>query len=305
MVNASSSNSWALVLAGGDGTRLQPLTRLITGAPIPKQYCRVLGERSLLEETFGRIRGLVATARTLAVVNRDHLPLASSQLVSLPARNVVVQPRNRDTGPGILLPLLALARRTPDATVAIFPSDHYIANVVAFRAAVARATELIARSPDRIALLGTEPGWADPGYGYIVPGACVAADTFAVRAFCEKPTAQIAARITAEGALWNCFVMVCRVDRLLALVTALRPDDVEILAGAATDPKALASVYRDLAPWNFSHDILTRVTRHLLVVRATGLGWSDWGTVEAIERTLASLGRTPPWRDRVAIAATA
>jgi len=107
---APTEHLWALVLAGGDGTRLQALTRLIAGAPIPKQYCRILGDRSLLETTLARIAPLVPQERTLAIVNRGHLPLAGPQLAALPASNVVVQPRNLDTGPGLLVSLLALQK---------------------------------------------------------------------------------------------------------------------------------------------------------------------------------------------------
>src|SRR6516164_7195357 len=105
-----SGHLWALILAGGDGTRLQPVTRLIAGAPIPKQYCRILGNRSLLETTLERIAPLVPPSRTLAIINRAHLQLARPQLSSLPSSNVLVQPRNLDTGPGILVSLLELAR---------------------------------------------------------------------------------------------------------------------------------------------------------------------------------------------------
>src|SRR5258707_12475770 len=94
MADPSNQSFWALVLAGGDGTRLQSLTRLIAGAPIPKQYCRILGPRSLLETTLWRIAPLITAARTLAIINRDHLPIAGSQLRSLDTRNVLVQPRN-------------------------------------------------------------------------------------------------------------------------------------------------------------------------------------------------------------------
>src|SRR5215813_2897126 len=96
MTDLTNESLWALVLAGGDGTRLQSLTHLIAGAPIPKQYCRILGPRSLLETTLGRIAALVTAERTLAIINRDHLPIARSQLTSLASHNVLVQPRNLD-----------------------------------------------------------------------------------------------------------------------------------------------------------------------------------------------------------------
>jgi len=109
-----SERLWALVLAGGDGTRLQPLTRLIAGAPIPKQYCRIMGNRSLLEATLARVAPLVPSERMLAIVNRGHVELARPQLATLPGANVLVQPRNLDTGPGILMSLLELAGRDAD-----------------------------------------------------------------------------------------------------------------------------------------------------------------------------------------------
>ena len=94
MANPTTKFFWALVLAGGDGTRLQGVTRAIAGAPIPKQYCRILGSRSLLETTLQRIAPLVAAERTLAIINRDHLIIARPQLTSLDVHNVLVQPRN-------------------------------------------------------------------------------------------------------------------------------------------------------------------------------------------------------------------
>src|SRR5215813_9237238 len=126
MIDPTSESFWALVLAGGDGARLQSLTRSIAGAPIPKQYCRILGPRSMLETTLSRIAPLVSAERTVTIINHDHLAIARPQLRRLDARNVLVQPRNLDTGPGVLLSILELARRDPDATVAMFPSDHYV-----------------------------------------------------------------------------------------------------------------------------------------------------------------------------------
>jgi mannose-1-phosphate guanylyltransferase len=289
---------WALVLAGGDGTRLQALTRLIAGTPIPKQYCRILGDRSLLETTLARIAPLVPPERTLAIVNRAHLPLARPQLAAMPAPNLLVQPRNLDTGPGLLVSLLALAGRDRAATVAVFPSDHDIRDEVAFRRHVTQMADLVAAHPDRIALLGARPERPETGYGYIAVGHRLVGpgEAFRVVGFHEKPAPALAARIIARGGLWNSFVMVGRVARMLELVREVRPADVADLEGIPVEPNALAAAYDRLAAWNFSRDFLARVPQHLMVVRAGDLGWSDWGTPEAIERTLAALHVVPPWR---------
>ena len=161
METPAADRLWALVLAGGDGTRLQALTRLIAGAPIPKQYCRIVGDRSLLETTLARIAPLVRRERTLAIVNRGHLSLARPQLAAIPTSNVLVQPRNLDTGPGLLVSLLALARRDAAATVAVFPSDHDMRDEAAFRRHVARmaSLEAIERTLEALRVV---PPWRAP-----------------------------------------------------------------------------------------------------------------------------------------------
>lgn len=289
---------WALVLAGGDGTRLQALTRLIAGAPIPKQYCPILGDRSLLETTLDRIAPLVPRERTLVIVNRAHLRLARPQLVSVPSSNVIVQPRNLDTGPGIVMSLLELARRDPAATVAIFPSDHDIQEEAAFRRHVARMVELVDTRPDAIVLLGVRPDRPDSGYGYIAPGLRIDASgtAFRVVAFHEKPTVGRAAHVIRRGGLWNSFVMVGRVARLIELLRETCSESVARLADLPADVETLARAYDSLPSWNFSRDFLARIPQHLLVARADDVGWSDWGTPEAIERTCATMGIVPPWR---------
>src|SRR5256886_7856245 len=297
----TSESFWALVLAGGDGTRLQSLTHLIAGAPIPKQYCRILGPRSLLETTLSRIAPLVSAERTLAIINRDHLAIARPQLRSLDARNVLVQPRNLDTGPGVLLSMLELARRDPDATVAMFPSDHYVRDSGAFHRSIGRMCRVVTGLPQKIALLGARPEHADSGYGYITRGRPLAsrADTFSVLAFHEKPAARVAADMVRRGALWNTPAMVARLPRGLQLLRALRPAAAPRLQETPPDLAALATVYDRLPAWNFSREFLSRIPEHLVVTRADDLGWSDWGTPEAIERSFAAMGVVPPWRKPV------
>lgn len=290
---------WALVLAGGDGTRLQSLTRMIAGAPIPKQYCRIAGERSLLEATLARVGPLVGSTRALVIVNENHLPLALPQLARVPDTNVVVQPWNHDTGPGMLLGLQSLAARDADATVAVFPSDHHVRNEAAFRRHVAHMFRLVEdRYPERLALLGVRPDRPDSELGYIAPGARLTgcATAFEVAAFHEKPVRSVAAQVIRRGGLWNSFVMVGRVRHLLALLREVRPADVARLEPLPAERAALGRCYDSLTPWNFSRDFLARIPGHLLVTRADDVGWSDWGTPEAIERTFAAMGWRPTWR---------
>ncbi len=288
---------WALVLAGGDGRRLEGLTRLIAGVPIPKQYCRILGDQSLLEATLARTAPLIPVERTLVVVNRDHLALALPQLRRLPRQNVLVQPHNRDTGPGIVFALLHLAARCPQATVVLLPSDHYVGDEAALRAHVERAAHLVDHLPSKIALLGIRPSHAEPGLGYVEPGRPIVSPrdrppvAYSVKTFHEKPSAECAERLLQRGALWNSFIMVFRVRQLLALVRDRRRAEIT----------AQESVSYDRVPrWNFSGDFLSRIPRHLAVLPVDDMRWSDWGTPEAVERTFLTLGLELPWRRRPA-----
>jgi mannose-1-phosphate guanylyltransferase len=187
---------------------------------------------------------------SIAIISRSHVP----SLTSLDARNVLVQPRNLDPGPGVLVSMLELARRDPDATVAMFPSDHYVRDGDAFRQSIARMCRVVAAVPERIALLGAHPERADGGYGYITPGRRLVpgADTSEVRASHEKPAAGVAAEMIRRAALWNSLVMVARVRRVLELLRTVRPAEVALLEDMAFDVAALATVYDRLQPWNFS-----------------------------------------------------
>ena len=302
-----AAEPWALILAGGDGTRLRDLTRLIAGEPMPKQYCRITGERSMLEATLDRVRPLVPPERTLVIVNRDHLRLALPQLAGVPADNVLVQPRNLETGPGILWSLLEIRRRAPHARVAMFPSDHYVAHDGAFRDAVRRALAVVARNPDKLALLGIEPDEPSPEYGYVLPASPLdPADAGAlhVAAFREKPSALDAARIVRHGGLWNSFVMTFQVARTLEVLARRLPESYAALDGARRCGE-LDAFYASGAKWNFSHDFLATVPDKLVVVRTEHTGWSDWGTPLSIERTFAALNRVPPWQASGQLAAGA
>lgn len=294
-----SSSYWALVLAGGEGMRLQRITRLLTGQPIPKQYCRIVGDRTLLEGTVDRVLTMFSPERTLVVVNAAHVHLARAQLRNLPPENLVVQPSNRDTGPGVLLSLLALERRDPEAVVAMFPSDHYVGQSQAFMRHVGRIRRLVEAMPNCVSMLGIRPTDADPEYGYVLTGRPIdipgLLPAYHVAGFHEKPTPAEAAQLIAQGGLWNSFVMAFHTKRVLSLLRRIVGERVDVLRNLLGRTDELTEFYRIMSPWNFSRDFLARTPQSLVVARVDDVDWNDWGTPEAIARTLNALGIQPPW----------
>jgi mannose-1-phosphate guanylyltransferase len=287
----------ALLLAGGDGTRLQELTRQITGMPIPKQYCRLWHGSSLLETTLARARFFAPSKRISVVVNRNHLGFAEEQLKTLPKANILVQPLNRDTGPGLLFALLQIENTHPDAVVAVFPTDHFIDNDRAFIEHVIRAAHMVSRFSEKIAILGIVPDRPETEYGYILPADPLepCERIFHVEAFTEKPAPGIARHIISCGGLWNTFVMVFKLSRMIELLLEFAPDVFAAMSGLRESPDNAAEIYRTVRAWNLSTHVLARIPQHLIVLEVADVRWSDWGTRESIERTYRALNMIPFW----------
>src|SRR5262250_1368584 len=216
----------AVILAGGDGTRLKSLTRKIASDERPKQFCSVLGRRTLIEETQERAALELDPKRTLYVVNRVHEPYYAPFLAGEPAANLVIQPRNRGTAPAILYSLLRIAAFDPNAVIAFFPSDHYISDNKKFMAHIRVALDIAHKTPDRVILLGLEPESPEVEYGWIEPGQMIPghARVFRVRRFWEKPNQWLAQVLQLRGCLWNSFVMVAPVRGLLEIIANADPD---------------------------------------------------------------------------------
>ncbi len=298
---AAPKQPLALLLAGGDGTRLQELTTQLTGAPIPKQYCPLMRGRSLLELTLFRTRYFAPIKNTRVIINQSHLQLARNQLKALPESSIFVQPQNRDTGPGMIFALMQIARNSPDATVAVFPTDHFVDNDKAFVAHVLRAACLVHQLPLKTVILGITPDHPETGYGYIMPGPRLHT-TLApwrvsqVKAFNEKPSTAMARAFISEGGLWNTFVMVFQLNRMLGLLRDMAPNDSQRLFEIQDCTVEAPAIYRAIRPWNFSSQILARIPEELVLLEASDIRWSDWGTRESIERTYRHMNLVPAWR---------
>jgi mannose-1-phosphate guanylyltransferase len=286
---------WAIVLAGGEGRRLSELTRKLHGEDRPKQFAEIEGRRSLLQETMDRIAPLVPAERTVVVVHGGYEDLARRQLEPFTGVEIVAQPANRDTGPGVLLPLARVMAHDSNAIIAVFPSDHHVVEKAPFLAAIRTAVEAAARHPMRVFLLGATPTGPETEYGWIVPDPKVDDDepdeVRRVLAFVEKPDAITATRLCDTGALWNTFVLVGSAQAYWNLARHLLPNHAAMFTVYAIEvggPREAAMrelIYRLMKPANFSHEILER-TGDLGVVRLAGSGWSDWGTPRRVFRSL-------------------
>ena len=295
-----------IILGGGEGERLRPFIRQLRGGVLPKQYVNLIGTRSMLEHTFHRTEKLIPPERLFTVVSRNHLshPEVRQQLSSLQPGKVVVQPVNKDTGPGILLPLMHVYKRYPESTVAVFPSDHFIVEEELFMAYVDLAFRVVERHPSYLVLLGMQPNAPEPDYGYIVPGAMVnhlaPLAVHEVVRFIEKPEPHAAQDLLLNGGLWNTMVMVFKVRTLLDLVRGVAPQMFDFFrrilqaVGTSGEMDAVEEGYRHMEAVNFSRGLLEALPREhasrLLVLPVRGVFWSDWGSVHRIMSVLQNTG---------------
>jgi mannose-1-phosphate guanylyltransferase len=286
----SGSNRWAIVLAGGEGKRLQSLTRDAQGTVTPKQYCSIGGGLSLLSEAIERAARVVSRDRIVTIVAPEHQRWWSRDLRGAPAENVIVQPCNRGTLVGVLLPLLCILERDPEAHVLLVPSDHYVADERALWWALRTALDRTEDAPDEVILLGITPDSPETEYGWIVPAQSHRLLS-RVDAFLEKPSQPNALRLQKRGGLWNSFLIAASGPALLGLYADQLP---ELLAAfSSTDlssPQDLGALYENLEPHDFSQELLQGSEKRLRVLRVLECGWTDLGTPKRLAAGVRRMG---------------
>lgn len=282
--DTSRGEFWAIILAGGDGRRLEEHARQHYGEARPKQFCAFGGGESLVARTVLRALRLVPEERVLVVIQRAHRAFAEEALDAFPHLRPVVQPGNRDTLPGLMLPLLHVLQEDPGALVYVLPSDHVVANEEGFAAALMAAAHRVVAEPGAVAILGVYPAGSQDDYGWVLPQPGCEGSFSAVAAFREKPGRAELAALQSRGAAVNTFVLVARAAKLLRLVAWYCPDWFLALVAGHRDLEALDRAYEQLGPANFSREVLERCPCCLRLAPLGDVGWTDIGTPERLDQ---------------------
>ena len=303
--SAKKQKRLAVILAGGDGSRLRSLTRSIAGDDRPKQFCSIMGERTLLDATRDRVGLGIARENTYFSLTSKHEQYYKAALWDTRPSQRIVQPENKGTAPAILYSLMRLAAVEPDGVVAFFPSDHYFANDDAFMRNVESAFKAVEVAPSAVLLLGIEPDKPETAYGWIEPAGSLFGgepnSISRVNRFWEKPSSVAAKKLMASGSLWNSFVMVGRIDAFLKMIARQLPDMFRMfnssrnMLGTSHETALIRSIYSWLEETNFSSEVLEKAAEDLMVIRVGNVGWCDWGEPQRVLGTLSNLGIRPAW----------
>jgi len=286
--NGTIDNFWAVIPAGGAGTRLWPLSR----SHAPKFLHDLTGSgMSLLQETWARLAPL-AEERFLVVTGQVHRSAVAEQLPALGPDAVLAEPSPRDSMAAIGLAAALLERADPDAVMGSFAADHVIADPEAFGASVRLAVE--AARDDWLVTLGIEPIFPSSAFGYIAMGEDLPGSpgVRAVRAFVEKPSTEVAEGYLADGShRWNAGMFVVRPGVLLDLLATWHPEFAATLRTIAADPSRLEELWPTLPRIALDHAIAEPAAEAgRVVVVPVSFGWDDIGDFDSLATLLDRAG---------------
>jgi mannose-1-phosphate guanylyltransferase len=294
----SLGRRWGVIMAGGDGTRLLRLTRLICGDDRPKQFCPLVGDDTLLEQTRRRAEVSIPSEQIIFPLTRSHRAFYLQE-AGVRSSQRIVQPLNKGTAPPIVYSLLSIEQNNKDAVVAILPCDHHYSDEQVFTTALDSAFDLAAQRTDSVVLLGAQPQGPEIEYGWIELGPSAGGASFHVRGFCEKPPMHVARELLGRGSLWNTFVMVGHVRSFLEMVNEALAGLVEILRTtelwAGAEVHLQDALYERISGVDFSREVLSVQTRRLVALGLGSTEWSDLGHPDRVVAVLQAAGKEPWW----------
>lgn len=272
---------YALIMAGGVGTRLWPLSRRTS----PKQSLRLIGEHSMFEHAMDRIAPLFQPQQIYIVTGIEHVASLAAQAPELSPDNFVVEPEGHGTAPCIGLGAIHLRRQDPDAIMAVLTADHFIANTERFRQALAAAEQFAEKG--YLVTLGIKPTWPSTGYGYIKQGESLDSvggfQVFRAHRFIEKPCQETAVHMVDSGAYsWNSGMFIWRVDRIIEEFQRQMPDfyvqlaEIEASLGTSGYEATLNRVWPQVTNQTIDYGVMEGAGD--VVVIPVDIGWSDVGS---------------------------
>ncbi|MEJ2597731.1 MAG: mannose-1-phosphate guanylyltransferase [Anaerolineales bacterium] len=277
---------YAVIMAGGGGTRLWPLSRQSR----PKQMLSLFDERSLFQTAVNRLGGLFPAERILVVTVQDQAAALQEQVPAIPAENYLIEPMPRGTASVVGLAAVALLQRDPQAVMSVLTSDHYMKDEERFRQVLRVAYQ--AAQDGYLVTLGVEPTFAATGYGYIQQGEKIGdyheMEAFRVLRFKEKPDGKTAARFLQSGDhVWNSGMFIWRVERIMAEFDRQMPElaaGLQSIAGAWQTPEeesVIRAIWSQLKAETIDYGIMENA-QNVAVVPAAGIGWSDVGSWDSL-----------------------
>ncbi|MGI8508527.1 MAG: mannose-1-phosphate guanylyltransferase [Gemmatimonadaceae bacterium] len=278
-----SGPRWAVVLAGGVGSRFWPLST----PERPKQLLSLVDDRSLLENTIDRLQALVPAERTLVLTNLALVDAIAAAAPSIDAANIIAEPRPAGTAAALAYAAAIIARRAgDDAVMTCVHADWSIGDPDGFRNALSHAAD-IAEREHGLVTVGIVPTRPDPGFGYIEPGTTIErGDARRVSRFVEKPTRERAAEMVAQGYLWNSGIFVWRVGDFLNEIRAHTPEVATALDEIDEKPDAADRFFS--AARSISVDVGVLERSACVYVIPGDFGWDDVGTWAALHRVRAA-----------------
>ncbi len=285
-------NHYALILAGGSGTRFWPLSRNAR----PKQLLDLFGQGTMLRQAIDRLSGIVPTENIFILTNALQEAEVRRQATELPAENIVAEPARRDTAPAVALGAALIARRDPQANMIVIPSDALILNAAAFRHLAAEALELAGRQRALITI-GIRPTWPCPSYGYIeradrLEDASLTHPCYEVRRFREKPDAATAAEYLASGNFsWNAGMFIWNVACVREQLAIHAPElahFIDRLTQARDLPGFIRSEFPALTPISIDFALMEKASRVLNF--EASFDWDDVGSWISVGKYLPERG---------------